>query len=47
MTTTQIIMIIAALAVIAALVARRGGPRVTRIDREAEREKEIEDRDDA
>jgi hypothetical protein len=48
MTTTQIIMLIAVLAVIAALIVRRGGPSVTQIDRtRTEREKEIEDRDDA
>jgi hypothetical protein len=47
MTTTQIIMIIAVLAVVAALVMRRGGPRVTQIDRKDQQEKELEDRDDA
>jgi hypothetical protein len=48
MTTTQIIMLIAVLAVIAALAVRRGGPSVTQIDRvRTQREKEIEDRDDA
>ena len=49
MTTTQIIIVIAVLAIIAALAAR-GGPRVTQITTRREkdqREKEIEDRDDA
>ena len=48
MTTTQIIILIAVLAAIAALVVRRGGPSVTQIDRKrTDREKEIEDHDDA
>ena len=45
MTTTQIIIVLALLvAIVAALTARRGGPRVTQIDRTVRREK---DRDDA
>jgi hypothetical protein len=46
-TTTQIIMLVAVVAIIAVFASRAGGPRVTQIDREAEREKETEDRDDA
>jgi len=45
MTTTQIIIVLAVIvAIIAALAARVGGPRVTQIDRTVRREK---DRDDA
>ena len=48
MTTTQIIILIAVLAAVAALIVRRGGPSVTQIDRKrSDQEKEIEDRDDA
>jgi hypothetical protein len=47
-TTTQIIVLIAVLAVVAALAVRRSAPSVTQIDRvRTHREKEIEDRDDA
>jgi NAD/NADP transhydrogenase alpha subunit len=38
--TSAIIIIVAVVAVIAVLVARRGGPRVTQIDRTVRREKE-------
>jgi membrane protein implicated in regulation of membrane protease activity len=47
MTTTQIIMVVAIVAILAVLASRFGGPRVTQIDRKAQREKELEDRDDA
>ena len=47
MTTTQIILIVAIVAVIALLASRFGGPRVTHIDRKLQQEKELEDRDDA
>ena len=40
MTTEQIVMLIAVLALIGVLVVRRGGPSVTRIDRTTKREKE-------
>ena len=40
MSTSAIIIIVAVVAVIAVLVARRGGPRVTQIDRTVRREKE-------
>ena len=46
MTTQQIILLIAVLAVLAALVARRGGPHVTQIDRTVRRDKD-KDSDDA
>ena len=44
MTTTQIIIVVA---IVALLASRFGGPRVTQIDRELQQEKELEDRDDA
>ena len=48
MSTETIVIIVAVIAVIAFLAARRGGPRVTQIDRTIRREKdEPEDRDDA
>lgn len=47
MTTTQIILVIAVVAIVAALVGVRSRPRVTQIDRTVRRENEIEDRDDA
>jgi hypothetical protein len=48
MTTTQVGIIVAVVAVIALLAARAGGPRVTHIDRTIRREKdEPEDRGDA
>ena len=40
MSTRTIVLIVAILAVIAFLAARRGGPRVTHIDRTVHREKE-------
>lgn len=45
MTTTQIILLVVVLAVIAALALRRGGPHVTQIDRTVRREKDAEERD--
>ena len=47
MTTTQIILVVAIVAVIAMLASRFGGPRVTHIDRKIQKEKELEDGDDA
>jgi len=47
MTTTQIILVIAVIAIVAALLGARSRPRVTQIDRTIRREKETEDRDDA
>jgi hypothetical protein len=46
MSTTQIILI-GVVAIVAVLIGVRSRPRVTQIDRKAEREKEMEDRDDA
>ena len=43
MSTQQIVILIAVLAVIAFLVARRGGPRVTHIDRTIRKEKDSDD----
>ena len=40
MTTTQIILVVAIVALIAVLAARVGGPRVTQIDRTVRREKD-------
>ena len=42
MSTQTIVIVIAVLAVIAALAVRRGGPRVTQIDRTIRHEKEDE-----
>lgn len=47
MTTTQIIMVVAVVAVIALLVSRFGQRTFTRVDPKAQREKEMQDRDDA
>lgn len=48
MSTQTIIIIVAAVALIAVLVARGGGPRVTQITRTVHKEKdEPESRDDA
>ena len=43
MTATQIVMLIAILAAIAVLVVRRGGSRVTQIDRTVRKEKDSDD----
>jgi hypothetical protein len=43
MTTQQIVILIAVLAVIAVLVVRRGGPHVTQIDRTVRKEKDSDD----
>ena len=43
MSTQTIIIIVAVVALIAVLVARRGGPRVTEINRTVTREKEGEE----
>ena len=40
MTTQTIIIVVAIIAIIALLAARRGGPRVTQIDRTVRRDKE-------
>jgi hypothetical protein len=48
MTTQQIVLIVAVIAIIAFLAARGVGPRVTQIDRTVRKEKDVpEDRDDA
>ena len=46
-TTNAIILVVAIVAIVALLAGRVTGPRVTRIDRRAQQEKELEDRDDA
>ena len=43
MSTQTIIIIVAVVALIAVLVARRGGPRITEINRTVTREKEGEE----
>jgi hypothetical protein len=40
MSTQTIIIIVAVIAIVALLAARRGGPRVTQIDRTVRRDKE-------
>lgn len=40
MSTMAIIILVAIVAIIASLAARRGGPRVTQIDRTVRREKD-------
>jgi hypothetical protein len=45
--STTIIIVVAIVAILAILATRLGGPRVTTIDRKMQREKELEDRDDA
>lgn len=43
MSTQNIVIIVAVIAIIAVLVARGGGPRVTQIDRTVRREKDSDD----
>jgi hypothetical protein len=43
MSTQNIIIIVAIVAIIAVLAARRGGPRVTQIDRTVRRDKKDDD----
>jgi hypothetical protein len=43
MSTQMIIIVIAVVALIAVLAARRGGPRVTQIDRTIRKEKDSRD----
>jgi NAD/NADP transhydrogenase alpha subunit len=43
MSTQTIIILVAVVALIAVLVARSGGPRVTQIDRTIRREKDSDD----